>query len=97
VSRVSRKDAEASRAKNLASMRSEMAAFPAGVSILDALRRKCLDCSGFQPGEVARCPIIRCALWPYRLGRNPLHARASEGAVAVETEGLEPPLAEVEA
>jgi hypothetical protein len=96
MTKISRKDADASREKNLAWMKGEMAAFPTGVSILDAIRRKCLDCAGFQPGEVAQCPIIRCALWPYRLGRNPFHARASEGAVAVEREGLEPPLAEAE-
>jgi hypothetical protein len=43
--------------------------------ILDVIREKCLDCSGYQPGEVDRCTAIACSLWPYRFGTNPFSNR----------------------
>lgn len=33
-----------------------------------AIRAKCLDCSGNNRAEVRRCPVIGCPLWPYRMG-----------------------------
>lgn len=36
-----------------------------------AIRLKCLDCSGGSSAEVAQCAITGCALYPFRLGRNP--------------------------
>ena len=39
--------------------------------VLQAIRRKCLDCSCFQPGDVRECPLTTCGLWPFRLGRDP--------------------------
>ena len=36
-----------------------------------AIRAKCLDCSGGSAKEVKECPVIACALHPFRLGRNP--------------------------
>ena len=44
--------------------------------ILQAIRRKCLDCSCFQPSEVRECPVSTCDLWPYRLGRDPDPSRS---------------------
>ena len=38
---------------------------------IKSIRKKCLDCSGFQPGEVRKCTIISCPLYPYRFGRRP--------------------------
>jgi hypothetical protein len=38
---------------------------------MKAIRAKCLDCSCYQPREVRLCPVISCALWPYRMGRRP--------------------------
>lgn len=38
---------------------------------LKAIRAKCLDCSCYQPSEVAKCTATGCALWPYRMGRDP--------------------------
>ena len=38
---------------------------------IKAIRERCLDCSYFQPGEVRKCPDIKCALYPYRFGRRP--------------------------
>jgi hypothetical protein len=43
--------------------------------ILDVIREKCLDCSGYQPSEIARCTAIACSLWPYRMGTNPFSNR----------------------
>ena len=39
--------------------------------ILKVIREKCVDCSGGSRAEVARCPVTRCALWPYRSGHSP--------------------------
>jgi hypothetical protein len=39
--------------------------------ILKAVRAKGLDCSCYQPAEVAKCPVTTCDLWPYRFGRDP--------------------------
>ena len=44
--------------------------------ILQAVRRKCLDCSCFQPSEIRECPVSTCDLWPYRFGRDPDPSRS---------------------
>jgi hypothetical protein len=44
-------------------------------SILKAIRTKCLDCSGQQESEVRECSIEKCALYPYRMGKNPFTNR----------------------
>ena len=44
-------------------------------AILKAVRAKCLDCCCEQPTEVRKCTAVDCALWPYRLGRNPFNRR----------------------
>lgn len=44
-------------------------------SRLKAIRRRCLDCSGASPSEVAACKHVACGLHPYRLGKNPSRAR----------------------
>ena len=33
-----------------------------------AIRLKCLDCSGNTPKEVTLCHIVDCPLWQYRFG-----------------------------
>ena len=38
---------------------------------VQAIRQKCLDCSGGSSHEVKHCPLTRCTLHPFRLGRNP--------------------------
>lgn len=38
---------------------------------MKAIRAKCLECSGNQPGEVRGCKIDDCVLYPYRFGHNP--------------------------
>lgn len=40
-------------------------------SPLKAIREKCLDCSVYQKGEVLNCTVYDCAIYPFRLGKNP--------------------------
>lgn len=42
--------------------------------ILRVIRAKCLDCCCGAESEVRRCPATTCALWPYRMAKNPLRA-----------------------
>jgi len=34
-----------------------------------AIRAKCIDCCGGQPGEVRLCTAFKCPLWEWRFGR----------------------------
>lgn len=43
--------------------------------LLKAVREKCIDCSGGSLAEVRLCAVVRCALWPYRMGENPYARR----------------------
>jgi hypothetical protein len=45
-------------------------------SPIKAIRAKCLDCCSGQASEVRKCTAINCALWPFRMGWNPFHAKA---------------------
>lgn len=36
-----------------------------------AIRAKCMDCSAWSFKEVKLCPVKDCALYPYRLGKEP--------------------------
>lgn len=38
---------------------------------LKSIRRFCLSCAG-RPSEVRRCPSTECALFIFKMGRNPL-------------------------
>ena len=38
------------------------------------IRKKCLDCCGFQQSEVRKCVCTTCPLWPYRMGKNPFQS-----------------------
>ena len=38
---------------------------------IKAIRANCLECSAGQVREVELCPIKRCPLYPYRMGRRP--------------------------
>ena len=38
---------------------------------IKAIRAHCLDCSGQQPGEVRKCAVETCTLYPYRMGHRP--------------------------
>jgi hypothetical protein len=41
------------------------------MSPMQAIRRKCLDCSGGQIVEVRLCEAVTCSLWPFRAGIHP--------------------------
>lgn len=43
---------------------------PKSISMVKAIRRKCLDCSTTAK-EVRLCSINKCPLWPYRFGVMP--------------------------
>ena len=36
-----------------------------------AIRAKCMRCTCDQPGEIDKCPIVDCPLYPFRYGKNP--------------------------
>ena len=38
---------------------------------LRAIRRRCLDCSGYSAAEVRDCDFTDCALFTYRMGKRP--------------------------
>lgn len=38
---------------------------------IKAIREKCLDCCCGSANEVKLCTVERCALYPYRFGKNP--------------------------
>ena len=45
-----------------------------------AIREKCLDCSGGNAAEVRKCVAIGCALWAFRMGRNPFYGKSGMAA-----------------
>ena len=42
---------------------------------IKSIRQHCLECSCNQKGEVLNCHITDCALYPFRLGKNPNRKR----------------------
>ena len=40
-----------------------------------AIREKCLDCTCQQPIEVKECTVKTCALYPFRMGKNPYRSK----------------------
>jgi hypothetical protein len=38
---------------------------------LKAIKKHCLECSGYEKKQVRECLIKDCVLFPYRLGSNP--------------------------
>jgi len=40
-----------------------------------AIRAHCIDCSGGSLLEPEKCPIERCELFPFRLGKNPFRKK----------------------
>ena len=47
-------------------------------SPVKAIREKCIDCSGGSHKEVKLCPATQCPIYPFRMGKNPFHSRASD-------------------
>jgi hypothetical protein len=52
------------------------------MSPMQAIRRKCLDCSGSQKLEVRLCEAIHCPLWPFRAGRHPYTRNRVQEAIS---------------
>ena len=44
------------------------------ISPLKAIRLKCLDCCCGSANEVKLCTVEKCALYPFRFGKNPNRA-----------------------
>lgn len=42
-----------------------------GITPLQAIRAKCVDCQAGSFKEVRDCRSEKCPLWPYRFGKNP--------------------------
>lgn len=55
--------------------KSDLAALGHPESPAKAIRAKCLDCVG-RNDEIRKCVMHDCALWPYRMGKNPFHKSA---------------------
>lgn len=51
-----------------------------GKPLLQAMRRRCVDCCGGKVDEVRRCTAVACPLWPYRMGTDPWQAEAPKAA-----------------
>lgn len=45
------------------------------MTVLEAIRARCLDCCCFQPSEVRKCTSVDCPSWPFRMGWNPWRDR----------------------
>lgn len=45
------------------------------LSVLQALRERCVDCCAGSPAEVRRCVSVNCPSWPFRMGFNPWRER----------------------
>lgn len=39
------------------------------------IRAYCLECSNGQPSEVKYCPVEKCPLFPFRMGKNPFRQK----------------------
>ena len=42
---------------------------------LQAIRAKCIDCSGDNETEVRLCHVEHCPQWPFRFGKNPFRKK----------------------
>jgi hypothetical protein len=54
---------------------------------LEAIRKKCLQCSNYQPKEVELCPIIDCPLYLFRFGKSKKIEKRKEGGESVIKQG----------
>lgn len=49
---------------------------------IQAIRKKCVECSNNQYKEVRNCELASCPLFPYRMGVRPETARKESGKTA---------------
>ena len=52
------------------------------MSAQQALRLRCIDCSGASAAAVRACALVRCPAWPFRMGSSPWRVPASEAQLA---------------
>lgn len=45
------------------------------VTVLKAIRNKCLECCGYSPNEVKNCTSKTCPLYVFRFGKNPFRQK----------------------
>jgi hypothetical protein len=55
-----------------------------------AIRAKCLDCCCSQAKEVRMCPVKKCPLYPYRMGKNPARKKGIEQQESEKKSSVEP-------
>jgi hypothetical protein len=48
------------------------------MSVIDALRTRCIDCCGGSADEVRKCVAMASSSWPFRMGKNPWRTPISE-------------------
>jgi hypothetical protein len=56
------------------------------MSVIEALRLRCLDCCAGSPNEVRLCVAVACPSWPFRMGKSPWRPKPSEGRLAAMRE-----------
>jgi hypothetical protein len=61
---------------------------PKTTSPIRAIRLKCLDCTCGSQKEIEACPIVKCALHPFRFGKNPFRKPVSEERRAAASERM---------
>lgn len=44
-----------------------------------AIKSFCLQCSGYAQHDVKKCTVIKCSLFPYRMGKNPKDSQLVKG------------------
>jgi hypothetical protein len=58
-----------------------------GATALRAIRRRCLDCSGYRVKQMRECQFANCSLWPFRFGKNPNRALSGDALEIARTGG----------
>jgi hypothetical protein len=48
------------------------------ISRAKAIRQNCIECCCGNAAEVARCHMLGCPMWPFRMGTDPYRAKQSE-------------------
>lgn len=57
-----------------------IAAGHGAMTVFDALRSRCLDCTGDSVDEVRTCTMVSCFAWPFRMGTDPWSDEPVAGA-----------------
>ena len=62
------------------------------ITPLKAILVHCVECGGSSYAEANKCTLTSCPLWPYRMGRNPFHAKSKrrKPATAATVRALNP-------